>query len=33
MQRFDEAALEFQERITTRSGLGDQTYLPICAFS
>lgn len=31
MQCFDEAALEFQERIIARSGLGDQTYLPPCA--
>lgn len=28
LQKFDDAAMEFQERIIMRSGLGDETYLP-----
>lgn len=32
-KKFDAAALEFQERIITRSGLGDETYLPLAVRS
>ena len=28
LQMFDERALDFQEKILDRSGLGDETYLP-----
>lgn len=28
LQMFDERALDFQEKILDRSGLGDDTYLP-----
>lgn len=31
MQRFDEEALAFQERMIGRAGLGEETYIPVGA--
>jgi Fe-S-cluster formation regulator IscX/YfhJ len=31
LQKFDDEALAFQERIIERAGLGDETYLPMGA--